>query len=78
MIFSCAKHGWQHLLKSCPNCFEYSASNSTAQEKPEFMIVISIHGGVCVERKDGEWMQVKGEKLKELMKLIERFWDEHF
>lgn len=50
----------------------------TPQEEPEFIVFQSSRGGVCVERKDGEWMQVKGEKLKELMKLIERFWDEHF
>lgn len=78
MSFSCAKHGWQHLLKSCPNCFEYSASNSTAQEEPEFTITPNVKSGAWLERKGGEGMQVKGEKLKELMKLIEEFWDEHF
>lgn len=29
MSFKCEKHGWQHLFKSCSNCFSMTSSGST-------------------------------------------------
>jgi len=64
MSFNCTKHGWQHLLNACPDCYTVTASNMASS------LITSVKGDL-IEKSLYDAKVKECEELKEKIRSLQ-------
>lgn len=72
-MFNCTKHGWQHLINSCPNCFTWSTGNSTFEPSAISMVDKNHYDTIASQLKSMElWYARKNLEINELSNQLKK------